>query len=216
MDTPDMRDIGASLPDDRDISEAAHWSNLLLRVAENSDRLAFRELFDHFGPLVKAFTWKVSLPDQAESLADELVQETMLKVWTKAGSFDASMASASTWIFTIARNTRIDLLRKNSRHTRNTISTDTEDSPLDRLETDELWLEQRDTDLFNHLARQRSRRQILESMKELPREQSYILEKVYMEDKSHSEVATELDLPLGTVKSRVRLALKKLQLTVDR
>lgn len=217
MDKPGTADLEGTAPDaDQDSSGLLRWNTVLDRVARHRDRQAFRELFDHFGPLIKAFAWKVSSPDQADSLSDDLVQETMLKVWTKAETFNAEMASASTWIFTIARNTRIDLIRRTARHHQNTVSVDSEENPLERLETDDLWLEKQDTDVFNLLARQRSRRQIIESMKSLPREQADILRKVYMEDKSHSEVALELDLPLGTVKSRVRLALKKMQLTVDR
>lgn len=193
--------------------ESSHWNSLLEQVAAEQDRRAFQDLFEHFAPLIKAFAYKVPSVSQTEAFADELVQETMLKVWVKADSFDASRASASTWIFTIARNTRIDLLRKYSRHHTNAVSTE---SIADMLETQDIWFEELENDVFNNLAQQRNKRVIHESLKGLPEEQSYILEKVYLEDKSHSEVASELALPLGTVKSRVRLALKKLRISIDR
>ena len=193
--------------------EPAHWNQLLVQVARKQDRRSFQQLFEHFAPLIKAFAYKVPSVSQTEAFADELVQETMLKVWVKAKSFDSRRASASTWIFTIARNTRIDLLRKYSRHHTNAVSTE---SIADMLETQDIWFEEMENDVFNHLAQQRNQKVIHDSLKDLPDEQSYILEKVYLEDKSHSEVATELALPLGTVKSRVRLALKKLRITIDR
>lgn len=193
--------------------ESLHWNGLLHKVAREQNRRSFQELFEHFAPLIKAFAYKVPSISQTEAFADELVQETMLKVWVKADSFDASRASASTWIFTIARNTRIDLLRKYSRHHTNAVSTE---SIADMLETQDIWFEELENDVFNNLAQQRNKKVIHDSLKVLPDEQSYILEKVYLEDKSHSEVASELALPLGTVKSRVRLALKKLRITIDR
>src|SRR5690554_3129335 len=84
--------------------ESSHWNALLEKVASDEDRRAFQGLFQHFAPLIKAFAYKVPSVSQTEAFADELVQETMLKVWVKADSFDATRASASTWIFTIARN----------------------------------------------------------------------------------------------------------------
>lgn len=202
---------GGGPPDPR----AGHWVACLERVARDRDRLAFRELFDHFAPMVKSFAYKVPSLEQPDQFAEDLLQETMLKVWTKAASFDPKLASPSTWIFTVARNMRIDLLRKQARHVVNTVSMYAEDEDGE-VDLEDIWFEDENSDVFNLLAQQRSRRQIHESLKTLPPEQAYVLEKVYMEDKSHSEVAEELALPLGTVKSRVRLALSKLKLIVDR
>ena len=135
--------------------------------------------------------------------ADELVQEVMLKVWQKAGGFNPDKAAASTWIYTIARNCRTDLYRRLQKF----------DTPLsandvaENVETEEA---------FMALHQKRSGERIRQLMGELPNDQAQILAKVYMEGKSHSEVAAELDLPLGTVKSRVRLALQKLQIQFDR
>lgn len=189
------------------------WSDCLQKIANNGDREAFRLLFDKFSPLIKAFAIRLSSGSKSENLAEELVQETMLKVWQKAGSFNREKANASTWIFTIARNTRIDLLRKKARHQNNRVANDHSEEGFD---VEDIWIEDEDEDVFNQMAKQRSIKSLHETLKELPEEQSFILKKVYLEDKSHSEIATELDLPLGTVKSRVRLALNKLRLTVDR
>lgn len=201
----------------RVVNEATvKWSNLLLKVAEH-DRAAFEQLFVKFSPLIKAFANKQAGADKGVNMSEELVQETMVKVWQKAPSFNPEKASASTWIFTIARNTRIDLLRKNARHFVNkATSIPGNDQQDDGFDVDDIWIENEDEDIFNQLVKQRNSEALHEAMKALPEEQSFILKKVYLEDKSHSEIAKELQMPLGTVKSRVRLALNKLSLSVDR
>ncbi|MCR9105975.1 MAG: sigma-70 family RNA polymerase sigma factor [Gammaproteobacteria bacterium] len=177
------------------------WSDCLRLIAENQDRAAFTRLFRHFAPLMKAFA--LSGSTLSANHADELVQEVMLKVWQKAGGFNPDKAAASTWIYTIARNCRTDLYRRLQKF----------DTPLsandvaENVETEEA---------FMALHQKRSGERIRQLMGELPNDQAQILAKVYMEGKSHSEVAAELDLPLGTVKSRVRLALQKLQIQFDR
>lgn len=211
MEIDDDELDSSALADER----AQYWIACLQKVAEQRDTAAFRELFDHFSPLIKAFAYKVPSLEQPDSFAQDLLQETMLKVWTRAISFDPRLASPSTWIFAIARNMRIDLLRRQSRHIVNSVSLhgDGEDGDVD---LEDIWFVDESSDVFNQLAAQRSRRQIHESLKALSIEQTTILAKVYLEDKSHAEVAAELQLPLGTVKSRVRLALNKLKLLVDR
>lgn len=194
---------------------SARWTNCLQLIAETQDRAAFQQLFTHFAPLIKSFAYKVPSLQETESFAEELVQETMLKVWTRAATFDASLSSPGTWIFTIARNMRVDLLRKLARHVVNSVSIHQDDEE-DELDLQDIWFEDESSDLFNLLVQQRSRKQIHASLLALPAEQSTILRKVYLEDKSHVEVAQELELPLGTVKSRVRLALNKMKLIVDR
>ena len=189
------------------------WSERLEKIASNGDREAFRLLFNKFSPLIKAFAIRLSSGSKSENLAEELVQETMIKVWQKAGSFNSEKANASTWIFTIARNTRIDLLRKLARHQNNRVANDHSEEGFD---VEDIWIEDDDKDIFNMMVKQRSIKSMHQTLQELPEEQSFILKKVYLEDKSHSEIAAELELPLGTVKSRVRLALNKLRLTVDR
>lgn len=189
------------------------WSDYLLQVAEHKNREAFQKLFNRFSPLIKAFAARQASGEYGENLAEELVQETMVKVWQKAKSFNPEKASASTWIFTIARNTRIDIMRKNARHINNKA---TSDQYEDAFDVEDIWVENENEDVFNQLVKQRNSEMLHECMKELPEEQSFILKKVYLEDKSHTEIAEELQLPLGTVKSRVRLALNKLRLSVDR
>lgn len=137
------------------------------------------------------------------SHADELVQEVMLKVWQKAASFDATKAAASTWIYTIARNCRTDMYRRLQKF----------DTPLS---TDDLTLATEAEDAFILLHQKRSRERIRQLIGTLPTDQAQALAKIYMEGKSHSEAAAELDLPLGTIKSRVRLALQKLELQIER
>ena len=193
----------------------SHWAECLQRVADHQDRDAFRELYKHFAPLIKSYAFKVPGLEQTEVFAEELVQETMLKVWTKAGSFDARLASPGTWIFTIARNMRIDLLRKSARHVVNTVSLQ-QDEDNNTLDLEDIWFEDEGSDVADIVAQQSSSKLIRESLATLPEDQAEILRKVYLEDKSHTEVAEELQLPLGTVKSRVRLALNKLKLLVDR
>lgn len=177
-----------------------NWSCLLVKVAKDRDEAAFGQLFKHFAPLIKGFC-QTNMAFLVSEASEELVQEIMFKVWQKAADFDASRASASTWIFTITRNARIDYLRKHSKH----------DMMSQPLETDDIWDEEADNQPFVYLQKNRQEQEVDGFLKSLPSEQSRCIQKVYMEGKSHTEIADELDLPLGTVKSRVRLGLKKLQ-----
>lgn len=194
-------DTGADTPQVAAGKRDDEWSECLRLIAQNQDRAAFTRLFRHFAPLLKAFAYSGSV--LSANHADELVQEVMLKVWQKAGAFDAQKAAASTWIYTIARNCRTDLFRRLQKF----------DTPLS---ADDVCDVQESEDAFVVLHQKRNRDRIRGAMQELPPDQSLILAKVYMEGKSHSEVADELHLPLGTVKSRVRLALQKLQIHVER
>ena len=177
------------------------WSQCLVLIAEKEDREAFARLFRHFAPLVKAFALSGSA--MAASHADELVQEVMLKVWQKASGFNPRKAAASTWIYTIARNCRTDMYRRLQKF----------DTPLS---ADDIWVEEEQEEPFVAVQQKRSADRVREMLAQLPQEQAQILAKVYMEGKSHSEVSDELDLPLGTVKSRVRLAMQKLQVLTER
>ncbi|WGL16877.1 sigma-70 family RNA polymerase sigma factor [Microbulbifer bruguierae] len=182
------------------------WSALLVKVGNSRDRLAFERLFSHFAPLIKGFQFSRGGQSSAPEAADELVQEVMFRVWRKAPSFDPQKSSASTWIFTIMRNCRIDALRRNSR------LPDTDDT----LEVEDIWDDSQDNQPLIFLQQSRSQNSVAAGLKSLPPEQSHVIEKAYLEGKSHSEISVELGLPLGTVKSRVRLALKKLQSTLVR
>lgn len=182
------------------------WSTLLVKVGSLQDRVAFERLYAHFAPLIKGFQFSRGGQSSAPEAADELVQEVMFKVWRKAPSFDPSKSSASTWVFTIMRNCRIDALRRSSRQP------DTDDS----LEVEDIWDESFDNQPLVYLQQSRSQTTVEAGLSSLPPEQSHVIEKAFLEGKSHSEISAELGLPLGTVKSRVRLALKKLQSTLVR
>jgi RNA polymerase sigma-70 factor, ECF subfamily len=165
-------------------------------VAASHDRASFSALFEHFAPRVKSYLMRVGTP---AALAEELAQETMLSVWRKAALFDADRASASTWIFTIARNLRIDAARR-MRDPRTIASEIEPDAPEEP---------------FAIVARQQSQTVVRDALKRLPAEQRQVLTLSFFEERPHSEIATTLGIPLGTVKSRVRLAISKLRELVE-
>lgn len=179
------------------------WEGALNKVAQSADRAAFKQLFDHYAPLIKAFLIKGIGSYGDRSQAEEMTQEVMIKVWNKAASFNSNKASVNTWIFTIARNTRIDFIRRNGRADR-------------KIAIEDIWHEADSPEPVVELQQRRVETQIRNAMSTLPQEQALVLEKAFMESKSHNEIALELDLPLGTVKSRIRLALNKLQILIDR
>lgn len=179
------------------------WRNCLRQVAQQ-DRQAFARLFDHFAPQIKAFGLSTVIPDRSGQFADELVQEVMIAIWYKAGSYDAGKAAAATWIFTIARNKRIDLLRKLKRH-------------AGMLDIDDVWpLEDEEANPFQILQQRSAEQRVRESLQDLPAPQREAIALAFIEGKSHSEIAETLHLPLGTVKSRIRLAMQRLQLVLER
>ena len=177
------------------------WSECLVLIAEKQDRAAYTRLFRHFAPLIKAFA--LSGSSLSATHADELVQEVMLKIWQKAGAFNPDKAAASTWVYTIARNCRTDMFRRLQKF----------DTPLS---AEDFSPELEDEEPFFQLQNRRNADRIRDMMGKLPADQTQILAKVYMEGKSHAEAAAELDLPLGTVKSRVRLAVQKMQVQFER
>lgn len=168
--------------------------DLLLAVARDRDRGAFARLFEHFAPRLKAYLRRLGAEAGA---AEELAQEVMLTVWRRADRFDPAQASASTWIFTIARNKRIDALRRERRP-----EIDPDDPTLvpDPVEPADRRLE----------AAQASGR-LRAALRELPPEQAELLRLAYFEDKAHSAISAERGIPLGTVKSRLRLAMERLR-----
>ena len=178
-------------------------SELLDRVAIDRDREAFAQLFDHYAPLIRAYS--LARESGADLVADELVQEVMTRVWLKADKYNHRLANLNTWIFTLARNCRIDYLRRNSRYL-------TEIDPTDIFNE----IEDEGPGPFEQVQQIRAQESIRNGLKQLPREQAEILTKVYLEGKSHQQTSDELKLPLGTVKSRVRLALKKLEVLIVR
>ncbi len=177
------------------------WSESVVLIGETQDRAAFTRFFRHFAPLIKAFALSGSTMSAIH--ADELVQEVMLKVWQKAAGFNPEKAAASTWVYTIARNCRTDMFRRLQKF-------DTQ------LAAEDLQIDELEEEPFSALHSRRGAERVRALMGDLPPDQAQILAKVYMEGKSHSETAAELDLPLGTVKSRVRLAIQKLQVQIEK
>ncbi len=171
---------------------SADWVACVERVKRAQDRAAFRALFDHFAPRVKAYLIK-SGADMA--LAEECTQDVMATLWHKAHLFDPSRASVATWVYTIARNRRIDILRKQRRPEPEDLAWGPEAEP----EPDEIVGLQQDSARLG------------EAMASLPRKQRELIEKAYFGELSHSEIAAETGLPLGTIKSRIRLALDRLR-----
>ena len=175
---------------------AEDYDQMIVAVAQTRDREAFARLFQHFAPRLKAWLIKSGAADAA---AEEFAQEAMLTVWRKAELFDARMAHAATWIFTIARNRRLDALRKDARVPPvelmpPTIDPDRPDSLLE--------------------GRQDATR-IREAMTSLTPEQAQVVHMAFFLDHPHSAIAERLSLPLGTVKSRIRKAMLKLRVILE-
>ncbi|MFG5382910.1 sigma-70 family RNA polymerase sigma factor [Yoonia sp. R2-816] len=171
------------------------WVFQVSAVRDNKDKAAFAELFGYFAPRVKSFLMKSGAsPD----LAEECTQEVMATLWNKAHMFDPAKASVSTWIFTIARNRKIDLLRKQKRP-------EPEDLP---------WGPEPEPDQADAMGLQQETEQLGQALAALPEEQRKLIEKAYYGELSHSEIAAETGLPLGTIKSRIRLALERLRHTM--
>lgn len=162
---------------------------LLARVAQNRDRQAFAQLFDHFAPRLKSFMMR---KNTSAELAEDLVQEAMVAVWTKAGLYEPSKGSATTWVFTIARNLRIDRIRRDI-HMPTTELGDY-DEPSDDPDGEVL------------LGRKQEDGLVAQALRSIPEEQRQILVLSFVEDMPQSEIASRLSIPLGTVKSRMRLA----------
>lgn len=172
------------------------WSACLVEIARSKDRQQFVLLFGHFAPRLKSFFLRLGL---SPATAEDLAQDTMLVVWNKAQSFDASRASASTWIFTIGRNLRIDLLRRNRDPN---MLAELYDGVAEPMPSD------------NVLAIEREIR-IRAAVEKLPADQAYVIRLAFFDERSQSEIANALDIPLGTVKSRVRLAMNRLRALVE-
>jgi len=181
----------------------ASLQSCMRKVAEDRDKAAFAELFDHYAPLIRAYS--LAREPAADLVADELVQEVMMRIWLKASKYNARLSNLNTWVFTLARNCRIDYLRRNSRFV-------SEIDPTEMFNN----IEDETPGPFQLVQQNRAQDNIRAGLEKLPQAQSEILTKVYLEGKSHQQTSEELKLPLGTVKSRVRLALKKLEVLVAR
>jgi RNA polymerase sigma-70 factor (ECF subfamily) len=182
-------------PQNRDSRSA---EELMLVIAERRDRAAFIQLFEEYGPRVKAYLIRQGAD---RTTAEDLTQDVMLTVWHRAAQFDHTKARFSTWVFTIARNRRIDGLRRTRRpeiDPNDPALTPDPDEPADRI------VEAGQRGALLHAA-----------LKELPSDQAQLLRMAFFEEKSHSMIAAALSLPLGTVKSRLRLAMTKLRASLE-
>ena len=168
------------------------WVAHVRRVQERQDQEAFAELFAHFAPRVKAFLLKSGA---SPTLAEECTQDVMATLWHKAHMFDPERASVATWIFTIARNRKIDMIRRQR-----------------RPEPEELpWGPEPEPDQAEVITLQQETARLSAALSELPEKQRELIEHAYFGDLSHSEIAERTGLPLGTIKSRIRLALERLR-----
>jgi RNA polymerase sigma-70 factor (ECF subfamily) len=173
------------------------FDRLIEAVAMRRDRDAFARLFDHFAPRLKAYLMKAGATAGA---AEDFAQDAMLTVWRKAELFDRTKAHAATWIFTIARNRRLDVLRQDARRL-----------PLPEIDLAQDEPEQPDTVV---LAAENAAR-LKAAMARLSPDQIEVLRLAFFQDNAHSEIARRLELPLGTVKSRIRKAMIKLRTLLD-
>jgi RNA polymerase sigma-70 factor (ECF subfamily) len=166
----------------------------LVLIATKRDRGAFKKLFAAFAPKIKSFAMRNGVGPE---LAEEVVQETFIRVWRKAEQFDPGKASASTWLYTIARNQRIDLLRKRHR-------------PEPDFE-DPAFVPEPEPQPSDVISRSEEALRLRQCMESLSPEQQEVLKLSFMEELPHVEVAERLGIPLGTVKSRIRLAMKHIR-----
>ena len=172
--------------------------DLLMAVARRRDRSAFARLFDLFAPRLKGYLMRLGASD---GTAEDVVQDVMLTVWRRAHTYDPAKAGAATWLFTVARNRRIDLIRRERRPVIDaadpTLAPTAEPSADVALDTRRLEARLRD------------------AMADLPAEQARLLRLSFRGDMSHGAIAAALGVPLGTVKSRIRLAMRRLRTTLE-
>ncbi len=187
MSVPYMnKDIGLAVPNIDVV--------LLQRVAASKDREAFAALFDRFAPRVKSFMMRKGATAE---IAEDLVQETMITVWSKAALFMPERGGVSTWIFTIARNLRIDRMRRE----KTSLYTDIDDYDA----------ESNDPAQDDAMSRLQEDGFVARALAQIPEEQRSLLLLSYVEDLPQSEIAKRLQIPLGTVKSRMRLAYRRMR-----
>lgn len=180
-----------------DATTAMDGSALLAAIAARGDREAFARLFAHFAPRVKGYLMRLGLPD---ARAEELAQETMLTVWRRAEQFDPATDGAAAWIFTIARNLRVDAARR--------------DRVMPRLE---LLAEEPPPPPSADAAIQSAQHteRVRAALARLPDEQAEVVRLSFFDDRPHAEIERALGIPLGTVKSRLRLAMARLRALLD-
>ena len=165
-------------------------------VAVQADRQAFEQLFRHFAPRIRSYLARAGTEP---ALAEELAQEAMVLLWRKAALFDPGQAAVSTWVFTIARNLRVDAFRRQGAEAAGDADFEFDSLP-DAAPAPEAQVEVR-----------RRCASLQAAMARLPAEQAQVLRLSYYEDEPHARIAERLGIPLGTVKSRMRLAVSHLR-----
>jgi len=181
-------------------SLAAEHATMVAAVAAHRDRTAFAVLFDYYGPRLSAYLMRLGCDRAA---AEEITQDVMVSLWRKAHLFEPSKSSLATWLYRIARNRRIDLLRRDR---------------VDYVDPDNFALDIPDESGVDadRLLDSQSRDDFLRgAMKQLPSEQLQLVQMAFFESLSHSEIAEKTGLPLGTVKSRIRLAFTRLRRALE-
>jgi len=176
------------------VLDGALLAELMRRIAAEADKAAFAQLFGIIAPKLKGYLMRLGADD---GTAEELVQDVMLTIWRRARDFDPARASVTTWVYTIARNRRIDRLRREKR------------PDLDPNEPILCNEPEQAADSAIELREQEARLRV--ALETLPKEQADLLFMAFYEDKAHTGIALERNLPLGTVKSRLRLALQRLR-----
>jgi len=177
--------------------DRTEWSRLIAAVAAQQDRAAFGALFEYFAPRIKTYMQRSGA---TEASAEELAQETMLTVWRRASLFNPASAGASAWIFAIARNLRIDAFRRERRGGATATSEVEAEFEVDDAPQPD-----------SQLAAVQTEERVRSALAELSRDQMRVVELSFFEEKAHAEIAKILEIPLGTVKSRLRLAMNRLR-----
>ena len=169
-----------------------------LQIASSQDKTAFTALFDFFAPRLNHYLCRLGADAQ---LAEDIVQETMTRLWHKAALFDPKKSSLSTWLFRIARNRYIDIMRQRKEHVSDDVLETHEDEATSSPEL--------------HTIQQQNIQAIQAALKDLPDAQMELIQLAFFGDYSHAAIAEKTGLPLGTIKSRIRLAFKKLRTTLE-
>ena len=179
-----------------DTWDESEWARRLLAVGRHRDRDAFEELFTHFAPRVKSFLMRTGLSD---GQAEDCMQDAMVSVWRKAHLFDPARAGASTWVFSIARNRKIDLIRAARRP-------EPEDLP---------WGPEPERDQADALSLKDDSRRLADAIAQLPPPQRDLIEHAFFGEMTHAEIVAVTGLPLGTIKSRIRLGIDRLRRAME-
>ena len=178
-------------------TDRVDWACLISAIARDKDRSAFAELFEFFAPRIKSFMRRSGV---SEAVAEELAQEAMMTVWRKAPLFDPTTTGAAAWMFTIARNLRIDAHRREKRCALMETSDVESEFQVDESPQPD-----------SRLAATQSEERVRAALSQLSSDQMRVVELSFFEEKAHVEIAELLGIPLGTVKSRLRLAMARLR-----